>query len=187
MEKYKHLGHPPVASSFWCSLPCSLSWACLENRVGVLVETWGCPGGGQLLTVPLCPQAACVPVMLSNGWELPFSEVIDWNQAAIIGDERLLLQVRERRGLQQIRCLLLPPSKWTGKMNPKGQGCKRCFYHEGIVCVRLAVNSFNMTSFIIWPEGHCSHQDTFSSAGDFYFCKEHEISSDVEYLIASLR
>ncbi|XP_075070089.1 exostosin-1 [Mixophyes fleayi] len=38
-------------------------------------------------------QAACVPVMLSNGWELPFSEVIDWNQAAVIGDERLLLQI----------------------------------------------------------------------------------------------
>uniref|UniRef100_A0A672PIU7 Exostosin-1b-like n=1 Tax=Sinocyclocheilus grahami TaxID=75366 RepID=A0A672PIU7_SINGR len=37
-------------------------------------------------------QAACVPVMLSNGWELPFSEVIDWNTAAVIGDERLLLQ-----------------------------------------------------------------------------------------------
>uniref|UniRef100_A0A3P8VS81 Exostosin glycosyltransferase 1 n=1 Tax=Cynoglossus semilaevis TaxID=244447 RepID=A0A3P8VS81_CYNSE len=37
-------------------------------------------------------QAACVPVMLSNGWELPFSEIIDWNTAAVIGDERLLLQ-----------------------------------------------------------------------------------------------
>jgi hypothetical protein len=33
--------------------------------------------------------------MLSNGWELPFSEVINWNQAAVIGDERLLLQVRK--------------------------------------------------------------------------------------------
>ncbi|MEQ2193658.1 hypothetical protein XENOCAPTIV_008337 [Xenoophorus captivus] len=41
-------------------------------------------------------QAACVPVMLSNGWELPFSEIIDWNTAAVIGDERLLLQVRAR-------------------------------------------------------------------------------------------
>lgn len=38
-----------------------------------------------------------MPVMLSNGWELPFSEVIDWKQAAVIGDERLLLQVRKRR------------------------------------------------------------------------------------------
>ncbi|XP_028837204.1 exostosin-1a-like [Denticeps clupeoides] len=38
-------------------------------------------------------QAACIPVMLSNGWELPFSEVIDWNKAAVIGDERLLLQI----------------------------------------------------------------------------------------------
>ncbi|CAG5928405.1 unnamed protein product [Menidia menidia] len=37
--------------------------------------------------------AACIPVILSNGWELPFSEVIDWRKAAIIGDERLLLQV----------------------------------------------------------------------------------------------
>lgn len=38
-------------------------------------------------------QAACVPVLLSNGWELPFSDVIQWNQAVIEGDERLLLQV----------------------------------------------------------------------------------------------
>ncbi|XP_068180479.1 exostosin-1a-like [Antennarius striatus] len=38
-------------------------------------------------------QAACVPVMLSNGWELPFSEIIDWNTASVIGDERLLLQI----------------------------------------------------------------------------------------------
>lgn len=39
-------------------------------------------------------QAACIPVLLSNGWELPFSDVIQWNQAVIEGDERLLLQVR---------------------------------------------------------------------------------------------
>ncbi|CAL9690825.1 unnamed protein product [Knipowitschia caucasica] len=38
-------------------------------------------------------QAACVPVLLSNGWELPFSDVIQWNQAVLEGDERLLLQV----------------------------------------------------------------------------------------------
>ncbi|XP_052763303.1 exostosin-1b-like [Mya arenaria] len=38
-------------------------------------------------------QAGCIPVLLSNGWELPFSEVIDWNKAAMWGDERLLFQV----------------------------------------------------------------------------------------------
>nr|XP_033812679.1 exostosin-like 1 [Geotrypetes seraphini] len=38
-------------------------------------------------------QAACVPVLLSNGWELPFSEVIDWKKTAIVGDEKLLLQI----------------------------------------------------------------------------------------------
>lgn len=50
----------------------------------------------RLLCVCVCVcvlQAACVPVMLSNGWELPFSEIIDWSTAAVIGDERLLLQV----------------------------------------------------------------------------------------------
>lgn len=46
------------------------------------------------LCVCVCEQAACIPVLLSNGWELPFSDVIQWNQAVIEGDERLLLQVR---------------------------------------------------------------------------------------------
>uniref|UniRef100_A0A3Q0SYS7 Exostosin glycosyltransferase 1a n=1 Tax=Amphilophus citrinellus TaxID=61819 RepID=A0A3Q0SYS7_AMPCI len=53
-------------------------------------------------------QAACVPVMLSNGWELPFSEIIDWNRAAVIGDERLLLQVPSTvRSIHQDKILSL--------------------------------------------------------------------------------
>lgn len=60
----------------------------------VVVKKASLPG----LTLCMCvSQAACVPVMLSNGWELPFSEIIDWNTAAVIGDERLLLQVTARR------------------------------------------------------------------------------------------
>jgi Exostosin family len=38
-------------------------------------------------------QAGCVPVLLSNSWVLPFQSKIDWKQAAIWADERLLLQV----------------------------------------------------------------------------------------------
>ncbi|XP_048008684.1 exostosin-1a [Megalobrama amblycephala] len=53
-------------------------------------------------------QAACVPVMLSNGWELPFSEIIDWRTAAVIGDERLLLQIPSTvRSIHQDRILSL--------------------------------------------------------------------------------
>ncbi|XP_018791954.1 PREDICTED: exostosin-1 [Bactrocera latifrons] len=40
-------------------------------------------------------QAGCIPVLLSNGWVLPFESKIDWNGAVIWADERLLLQVPE--------------------------------------------------------------------------------------------
>lgn len=32
-------------------------------------------------------------MLLSDGWELPFAEAIDWGKAAVMGSERLLLQV----------------------------------------------------------------------------------------------
>lgn len=37
--------------------------------------------------------SGCIPVLLSNGWRLPFDERIDWRRAVIWADERLLLQV----------------------------------------------------------------------------------------------
>ncbi|KAI8438449.1 hypothetical protein MSG28_010960 [Choristoneura fumiferana] len=37
--------------------------------------------------------AGCVPVLLSNGWRLPFDERVDWRRAAVWADERLLLQI----------------------------------------------------------------------------------------------
>jgi len=40
-------------------------------------------------------QAGCLPVILSNGWQLPFDEVLDWDAATISVDERHLMQVTE--------------------------------------------------------------------------------------------
>lgn len=40
-------------------------------------------------------QAGCIPVLVSNGWALPFDEVIEWGAAAVWADERLLLQVAD--------------------------------------------------------------------------------------------
>ncbi|ODN03332.1 Exostosin-1 [Orchesella cincta] len=38
-------------------------------------------------------KSGCIPVLLSNGWILPFSEVIDWSACTVMGDERALLQI----------------------------------------------------------------------------------------------
>ncbi|CAG2103424.1 unnamed protein product [Medioppia subpectinata] len=40
-------------------------------------------------------QAGCVPVVLANEWLLPFHELIQWRDCAVIADERLLFQIPE--------------------------------------------------------------------------------------------
>lgn len=35
-------------------------------------------------------QSGCIPLLLSNGWILPFADKIDWQKAAVFADERLL-------------------------------------------------------------------------------------------------
>lgn len=35
-------------------------------------------------------KSGCIPLILSNGWVLPFSDQIDWQKAVVLADERLL-------------------------------------------------------------------------------------------------
>ncbi|XP_014470573.1 PREDICTED: exostosin-1 [Dinoponera quadriceps] len=53
-------------------------------------------------------RAGCIPVILSNGWALPFHERIDWTQAVIFSDERLLLQIPDiMRSVSNVQILRL--------------------------------------------------------------------------------
>lgn len=53
-------------------------------------------------------RAGCIPVLLSNGWRLPFDEVIDWSEAVVFADERLTLQVPNTvRSISNQRLLMM--------------------------------------------------------------------------------
>lgn len=99
-------------------------------------------------------EAGCIPVILSNEWELPFSEVIDWKSAAIWADERLLFQVGQSICSQlsiiiDCRFLQLPsflrsvPLETVMKMRQQAKHLSRLYFStvEQIVFTTLEVKT----------------------------------------------
>ncbi|KAJ8322069.1 hypothetical protein KUTeg_000540 [Tegillarca granosa] len=104
-------------------------------------------------------QAGCIPVLLSNGWELPFSEVIDWRKAVLWADERLLFQIQDKL------LIIIAKSAEFSLAFAKQLTDKKCFcYHNEIVSFIEDVDkcdclvamftslSFATTDFVIYWE-----------------------------------
>ncbi|KAI7806337.1 Exostosin-1a [Triplophysa rosa] len=107
----------------------------------------------------------------NNGWELPFSEIIDWRTAAVTGDERLLLQIPSTvHSIHQDRILSLRQQTqflWEAYFSSV----------EKIVLTTLEiiqdrVLQHNGRSTLMWnrqPGGLFTHPQYSSYLGDFPF------------------
>jgi glucuronyl/N-acetylglucosaminyl transferase EXT1 len=45
-------------------------------------------------------KVGCIPVILSNGWILPFSEILNWKKAVLFADERFISEVNSFKLIQ---------------------------------------------------------------------------------------
>ncbi|XP_051844125.1 LOW QUALITY PROTEIN: exostosin-like 1 [Antechinus flavipes] len=116
-------------------------------------------------------KAGCVPVLLRRGWELPFAEVIDWGTAAIIIDERHLLQIRSvLQGLPPARVLALRQQTqflWDAYFSSVEK-----IVHSTLEIIRDRIFRAASRPWLLWnaPPGGLLALPTFSThLGDFPF------------------
>ncbi|XP_033925185.1 exostosin-like 1 isoform X3 [Melopsittacus undulatus] len=117
-------------------------------------------------------QAACIPVLLSDGWELPFAEAIDWGKAAVVGNEKLLLQ-------QQTQFL------WDAYFSSVDK-----IVHTTLEIIRDRLLQHRSRSRVLWnalPGGLLALPDFSTHLGDFPFYHLQRGSSPSKRFTAFIR
>ncbi|XP_021231304.1 exostosin-like 1 isoform X2 [Numida meleagris] len=134
-------------------------------------------------------QAACIPVLLSDGWELPFSEAIDWGKAAVVGSERLLLQIPSA-----IRCIrperVLAFQQQTQFLWDAYFSSVDKIVHTTLEIIRDRLLPHRSRSRVLWntlPGGLLALPDFSTHLGDFPFYYLQHGSSPTDKFTALLR
>ncbi|XP_057309683.1 exostosin-1a-like [Hydractinia symbiolongicarpus] len=94
-------------------------------------------------------QYGCIPVLLSNGWQLPFEEVLDWSKFSLNINENMLLQLPDIiRGISDDE--ILAKKQQTRFIYHTYFASVEKITHTTLQVLRRRITSHMQQSYLVW-------------------------------------